>query len=369
MKKYFLLFLTLLVLFLSVDIVHAEDQQNNQVDEQNGDGEQNNQNANDEDGNNQNDAGDNDAANEEAAEEDGADQDNNANNNEGDANADGDEAEKNENAGAQAEDEEAAEGQQDYNPNLQVCSDAIIQVLDATIYCDSPGTYYYGSGKYRNSETCMPGDKAKVHIKFYIADHDTIQRGGNYALVDVYADGGTYTQPVYVYENADMCSLDSLKKTGGSQCPYNGYFQINTQFYWGNANNREEVFQPTIHVGFRSHKNVDAYDYGGANTSLCRGVTFANWNYVAHGNILKLLMMFVKSFGILICTIFVMGMFIFVLSKKPRSFAEAKAHLKLMKRRRRFTPFSKTRELSVNDHEEFDFRKIENAKNQNLVDF
>lgn len=347
MRKYFLFFLTLLVLFLSVEIAYSEDQQDNEVDDQ-GDG---------------NDQGDNadyqENADEEAVEDDNEEQADDGDADNADADADADEA----------DDAEAAEQEnQDYNPDLQVCTDAIIQVQDATIYCDSPGTYYYGSGKYRNSETCMPGDKAKVHIKFYISDHDTIQKGGNYALVEVYVDGGTYTQAVQVYENADLCSMDSLKRTSGSQCPYNGYYQINTQFYWGSANNQEEVFQPVIHVGFRSNRNVDAYDYGGANTNLCRGVTFANWNVVAHGNYLKLLTMFIKTFGILLCTIFVMGMFIMVLSKKPRSFAEAKAHLKLPKRRR-FNPFSKKRELSVNDHDEFDFRKIENAKNQNLVDF
>ena len=63
---------------------------------------------------------------------------------------------------------------------IEVCSDGVIQVQDIQIACDSPGTFYYGSGKYRNSATCMPGDKGQIRVDFYIAEPDIIASNGNY---------------------------------------------------------------------------------------------------------------------------------------------------------------------------------------------
>lgn len=119
-----------------------------------------------------------------------------------------------------------------YKSQIQICSDAVIQVQDIIVYCDSPGTFYYGSGKYRNSESCQPGDKATVQLDFYIAYQSAIQQSGNKALIDIFATGGAYTEDVKVYDSADLCSLSSLQRKSRSQCPYNGYYQIKTHFYW-----------------------------------------------------------------------------------------------------------------------------------------
>lgn len=279
-------------------------------------------------------------------------------------------------------------GDATYLSQIQVCSDAVIQVQDIVTYCDSPGTFYYGSGKYRNNKYCQPGDKARVEISFYIAYADLIQQSGNYALVDVFAeadssnnDGYSYSETVSIYDNADLCSLSTLKRTSRSQCPYNGYYKIKTHFYWQGSSNGV-MFTPTITVGFKSNLKKNIYDYGGANTDLCRGSSFLTWSNGVRVSYANALGNFMKSFGILLVTTMLMGTLAWFLSKRPKSLREAKAQLreaktkfmqsKLMSQQ----PFSKLnlgkqthRDVSLTVDEEFDFRKIQTAGNRDLVDF
>lgn len=263
-----------------------------------------------------------------------------------------------------------------YQSQVQVCSDAVIQVQDVVLYCDSPGTYYYGSGKYRNSQTCKPGDKARVEIDFYIANHDMIQQAGNYALLDVYVQGGKYVDTAIIYDDADLCSLSSLKKMSGNTCPYNGYYKIKTHFYWGSSST-DEAFEPTVVVGFKSSIQKQVYDFGGANTNLCRGSTFLTWSDGVRVSYANAIGNFMKSFGLLILTIMFMGVLVWFLAKRPRSFKEAKANLptkqgflaKLGKHSFVRRPAQSHRDLSIHVDEEFDFRKIQTAGNRDIVDF
>ena len=57
-----------------------------------------------------------------------------------------------------------------YMNKFTVCDDTSIVVSDVSLLCDSPGTYYYGSGKYRSSATCEGGDKAKMQVDFQILE-------------------------------------------------------------------------------------------------------------------------------------------------------------------------------------------------------
>lgn len=260
-----------------------------------------------------------------------------------------------------------------YKSQVQICSDAVIQVQDVTVYCDSPGTFYYGSGKYRNNQYCLPGDKATIQVDFYIAYQNIIQQSGNKAILDIYANGGSYTD-VAVYDSADLCSLSSLKRKSRSQCPYNGYYQVKTHFYWGSDVDTES-FLPTITVGFKSSAKKQVYDFGGANTDLCRGSTFLTWSDGVRVSYANAMGTFLKTFGVLLITIIMMGFFAFFLSKRPRSFKEAKSQLiesnrnfiSSVKKLRR--PRLTARDLSIHEGEEFDFQKIQTAGNRDLVDF
>lgn len=334
MRKLAYLILILLVLLLSSDVIQAEDQEQDQVEEGN---EQGNENGEGADGADENQEDENEV-------------------NEGEEYA---EAEEEREAEAAVENDDDSQ----YVSKVQICSDAIIQVQDVSAYCDSPGTYYYGSGKYRNNQYCKPGDKLKVQINFYIADHDTIQQAGNYALVDIYADGANSIGSKTVYEDADLCSLSSLKKKSGNQCPYNGYYQISTQFYWdASSSNSQEVFEPVVHVGFKSNLNVNTFDYGGANTN-CRGSSFVTFNDNIKVSFADGVANLMKTFGILLSTILAMSIFVFLLAKRPTSFADAKRKLVGL---RRGTQSHRTLSMSVD--EGFDFRKIQ-AANRDLVDF
>jgi hypothetical protein len=250
-----------------------------------------------------------------------------------------------------------AAADESYATQFEVCADSVIEVQGISILCDSPGTYYYGSGKHRNSDECQPGDKAKVQIEFYIADHDTIQQAGNYALVSIDVDSGWWSESKIVYENADLCSLSSLKSVSGKQCPYQGYYKINTQFYWTSTDsNSGSSFYPTVSVGFKSSLNVNVYDYGGANTNLCRGSTFVTWSDGVSVSYANAISNFMRSFGILLFTICVMGAFIWFLAKRPTSLADAKE--KLVGRKKE----------PLNE-DEFDFRKMRTAGKGDIVDF
>ena len=239
-----------------------------------------------------------------------------------------------------------------------VCGDSIIQVEELTMTCDSPGAYYYGSGKYRNSATCKPGDKAKITLDFFIDDEETIQYAGNEVYFSLIVDG-SYSQIKTVYENVDLCSIGSVKSISGNGCPGRGYYQIKEKFYWDKSanSNNSTSFYPTVTVGFRSSAKQYTYDYGGANTDLCRGSTFVTWSKRVKKTYANALSNFIKTFGILCMTVAMMGIFVWVLVKKPKNFVEAKAKLIPNKER---------------DNEVFDFRKLPtgaNKPNVQLVDF
>jgi hypothetical protein len=245
-----------------------------------------------------------------------------------------------------------------YN-TFSVCADAVIKVLDLGIYCDSPGTFYYGSGKYRNSATCMPGDKAKIQLDFYIAQPDVIQSAGGYAILDITASGnsGWYQQNIPVFENADVCSTPTLKKLSGSTCPFKGKYRIRSHFYWPEDNYNQNSFYPVVTVGFKSSVKANQYDYGGANTPYCRGSTFVTWTTGIRTTYANAISNFMKSFGILLFTIMVMGGFIWFLVKKPKSVKDAGQKLGVIKK-------------DVFADEDFDFSTMRSPKNgQNLVDF
>ena len=80
-----------------------------------------------------------------------------------------------EDAGADQVDDNYSGGDSSVYSGFTVCDDTAIQVQDVQLYCDSPGTFYYGSGKYRNSQNCTAGDKGKYLVDFYIQDADTIE--------------------------------------------------------------------------------------------------------------------------------------------------------------------------------------------------
>jgi hypothetical protein len=126
----------------------------------------------------------------------------------------------------------------------------------------------------------------------------------------------------------------------------------------------------------------EVYDFGGANTNLCRGSTFFSWTDGIKVSYANAIGNFMKSFGILLVTIMMMAGLIWFLSKRPTSykktrtpsrgtFSQAKEGiLAKLSRNNIFTRSTQAqRDLSIHVDEEFDFRKIQTAGNRDLVDF
>jgi hypothetical protein len=256
---------------------------------------------------------------------------------------------------------ESAQDEDVYKSMISVCADAVIEVKDIVLLCDSPGTYYYGSNKYRDSATCKAGDKAKLQVDFYIDDPDTIASLGGSALTTIKIQGYQAIESQVVYENADLCSLSSLRSLSGVSCPGQGNYRISTQFSWGEKNNDLDYnFVPKPSVGFKSNMNKEAYDLGGANTNLCGGNTFIAWSDGVRKQYANALSNFMKSFGILVFTIGVMGGFMYWFIKKPD-----------LNFRSRFNFGSKKTKL-IDDHDEEDevgFHKVAMVGKNDILDF
>jgi len=200
---------------------------------------------------------------------------------------------------------------------MEVCEDSKIEVTSVYMLCDSPGTFYYGSGKYRNSATCRAGDKAKITLTFDIVedleDADP--------LLTLKAKGDS--EEVTIYRNARLCYLGTLKSTSGSSCAAAGSYTVSSQFYWSNENSNydtsSQAFSPYISVGYHEEKNPDVYDLGGANTDKCEGDSVTTWTPTVINGSASPVFSFLWSFLILIGTIGILGMFAWYLWRRPTS--------------------------------------------------
>jgi len=243
-----------------------------------------------------------------------------------------------EDAGADQVDDNYSDGDIIVYSGFTVCDDTAIQVQDVQLYCDSPGTFYYGSGKYRNSKNCTAGDKGKYLVDFYIRDADTIETTGGFPVLDISAAGnsiGWYDSNQKLFENEDLCSHSSLKSLSGSVCPAEGKYRISSNFYWEDDGSYNGVFYPTLTVGFKSSEYANSYDYGGANTPYCSGTSFfTSWTNSAKKVYANSLGNFFKTFGILSFTITVMLSFIWLMVNKPISFQDASTKIGFRKRNR-----------------------------------
>lgn len=211
--------------------------------------------------------------------------------------------------------------------SFTVCSDSSIQVTSVALLCDSSGTFYYGSGKYRDSVTCKAGDKAKVTITFDIVKN----LNGVEPLLTLTTTGST--EAVTIYKNARLCYLGTLRTTSGTSCASVGSYTLSTQLYWaGSSSSESSAFTPYVSIGFHSSKDASKYDLGGANTKMCPGNVVTSWTKNARdtGVFEKPFVAFMLSFFVLIGTIGILGMFAWYLWQRPRpsrdTFAEEYAY-------------------------------------------
>lgn len=104
-----------------------------------------------------------------------------------------------------------------YYNKFSVCSDSSIVVSDIVLVCDSPGAYYYGSNKYRNSASCQAGDKAKLTVKFQVAE--TLESS---AYIHLMVKGYGSVESKQIYAGEELCSVSGLSSSDGATCPSQG---------------------------------------------------------------------------------------------------------------------------------------------------
>jgi hypothetical protein len=186
-----------------------------------------------------------------------------------------------------------------YRNKFTVCDNSAIVVQDLTIVCDSPGSYYYGSTKYRNAASCQGGDKAKFYVAFQIQKNLTTTGYKPYLTID--AQGYGTVSSVNVYSAAELCSVSGLKASNGQVCPEAGNYYLNGSFYWNEkSDNYTYTFSPKLSVGFMSSPSKSVYDLGGANTQQCAGTTFVDWSKTARSSAMNSIQTFFATFGILL---------------------------------------------------------------------
>eukprot|EP00522_Entomoneis_paludosa_P013866 CAMPEP_0172447994 /NCGR_PEP_ID=MMETSP1065-20121228/7105_1 /TAXON_ID=265537 /ORGANISM="Amphiprora paludosa, Strain CCMP125" /LENGTH=294 /DNA_ID=CAMNT_0013199367 /DNA_START=40 /DNA_END=924 /DNA_ORIENTATION=+ len=162
---------------------------------------------------------------------------------------------------------------------FSVCADSYFVVEELSVLCDSPGQYYYGGNKYRNSAQCTGGDKVRYQIEFAVP-YDLPENTVPYLTLDV--EGYGTVESVRVYDSQPLCEIDDLWSLNGEACGEPGQFAMEGYFYFGDQDDDYDYkFKPHIVVGISSYQNPNVYDLGGANTKKCAGATFNSWTNVA----------------------------------------------------------------------------------------
>jgi hypothetical protein len=181
----------------------------------------------------------------------------------------------------------------EYRNKFTVCDETSIVVSDLSIVCDSPGTYYYGSGKYRNSATCQAGDKAKMQVNFEIQEDLASD-----AYLTLSVQGYGTVQSVVLHNQESFCSV--VQSSSGAACPAAGNYQIYQTFYWGDqSDDYTYKFTPKVVVGIASSLNSNVYDLGGANTNSCKGNVVTDWTVGIRKSMANSIKSFFATFGIL----------------------------------------------------------------------
>jgi hypothetical protein len=188
----------------------------------------------------------------------------------------------------------ASQDDEDYYNKFSVCDGTSVVVSDISIVCDSPGTYYYGSGKYRNSATCQAGDKAKMQVNFDILEDLEAD-----AYLTLYVQAYGTIESVMLHAQESLCSVVQTNGNG-VVCPQAGSYKIYETFYWGSQNDEYEyTFTPKVVVGLASALNSKVYDVGGANTNKCSGGVVSDWTTGIRKSMANSIKSFVATFGIL----------------------------------------------------------------------
>lgn len=177
-----------------------------------------------------------------------------------------------------------------YTP-LEICEDLIVQVTSIQTVCDSPQTFYYGSGVNRNSMTCNYGDKATTTVYFDVTED--LYNTNIYVVMSVYAGYGN--------EVLTATSPKNLKKYVGYSCNVAGSYSYTYSTTLSSSGSGS--FVPYIQIAFSSETNGD-YNLGAANIP-CRwdDQEFGEWTEITAKSSQFTSRDFAIEYGILIGTV------------------------------------------------------------------
>ena len=206
---------------------------------------------------------------------------------------------------------------ENYYKSFSECADSAVIIEEMSMTCDSPGAYYDGGSNYRNSATCVGGDKGRLKLSILIAE-DLVDD----ALLDISAKGYGSVEKAVIRSGASLCQ--SLTSVNGAKCPAAGYYKFHDTFYWAEQSDDafEYSFSPKVSVGIKSSESSNVYDLGGINTDFCSGNVITNWSAGFRKAAGKALQTFVLTFGILLGAILFVLAFVFCVVRQSKSNAK-----------------------------------------------
>jgi hypothetical protein len=161
-----------------------------------------------------------------------------------------------------------------YAQELDVCENSVVEVTSVTVTCNSPYSFYYGSGAHRNSQVCSYGDKATMDVTFDVTG-DLDSGDDIYVTMAIVQDGDILAST----GSESLC--DSYV---GDWCTTTGSYSFTKKIKLatGDSNNATN-FVPSIHMAFSTTAN-GGYNLGALNIDECDysedNPSYVNWKNV-----------------------------------------------------------------------------------------
>mmetsp|Transcript_4926 Transcript_4926/g.7469 ORF Transcript_4926/g.7469 Transcript_4926/m.7469 type:complete len:260 (+) Transcript_4926:152-931(+) len=218
-----------------------------------------------------------------------------------------------------------------YQTPVEICEDMLVTVTAIQVLCDSPKTYYYGSGVNRNSLVCDYGDKATITVDFDV-QMDVGDDVDIFLTMAVYSENG---EKLYAGGSKDLS-----QNYVGSDCTYQGSYQFSTQVYLSDTGGGDEKFGPIVEMAFSYEANGGS-SLGGANIGECvaddgTSTSFVSWYNSQTENAGK---DFFRNYSILFMTLSCVGAFaggLYMMSKEQNKISaegiEEASNFELMER-------------------------------------
>lgn len=188
-----------------------------------------------------------------------------------------------------------AEDNVDTSQIVYPCDEGPIQVINITVLCDSPYTFYYGNGANRDSPVCDYGDKVTLQVDLEIQEEI---ESSIYVQMVAYDDAD---EQLYLGSSVDLCN-DVI---GDANCNAGGYYSFVQSVQFAYIDGDQSKFVPLWEIVF-SEDGDGGYDLGGVNVECEKdgGSSFIDWTNVrTNSTRFKNTETFAQEYGILLLTV------------------------------------------------------------------